>query len=127
VVDLLEMVMTQESEAQIQQRENDVIEILRHVTGLLYRDADVIMVDAAELFAELAKFGIDAQSDIYQKLKRIERSQKIPRTKLDELIDSLEDVPRAYVATHKQKRRQRGRRRCASDRRFQTELRCRQA
>ena len=101
------MVMTQESEAQIQQRENDVIEILRHVTGLLYRDADVIMVDAAELFAELAKFGIDAQSDIYQKLKRIERSQKIPRTKLDELIDSLEDVPRPHAATHQQERRQR--------------------
>lgn len=90
VMDLLEMVLQPEGDNA--GKDHGVIEGLRLLSQGVFKDADLVMVDAGTLIAAIDSYAPQAKNEIIAHLQKIERGGKISRTKLDDLIDSLEEV-----------------------------------
>ena len=89
---MLEMVLNPDASTSTDSKDNGVIEGLRLLSQTLFKDTETMVVDADLVYKALDKYLPQSKEEIMTKLQKIERGGKIGRTKLDDLIDNLEEV-----------------------------------
>ncbi len=98
IFDLLEMVLDPEA-GELKSDETDLVGGLRALSQHVFRDSETVNADAQAVYSALERLNLFGKDEILVQLKRIERGGKIGRTRLDDLIQSMEEVTCAYIRT----------------------------
>lgn len=72
--------------------EADIVSGLRELSQQVFKDTETMIVNSDQLYAILDKMTIDGKDAIRQELGRVERDGKFSRTRIDDLIISMEEV-----------------------------------
>lgn len=89
VGELLEMVMTQ---GEVQQQENNAIHVLRCVAQVLFYGDETYSVESRAVFAEMKNQNIEENSEVWDRVRRIESGGRVSRVRLFDMIDGMEEV-----------------------------------
>lgn len=91
ILDLLDMILNPDGGEQPAD-ESDLVEGLRVLSQYVFRDTETLQADAPAVYSALERLNLPAKNEILVQLKNMERGGKISRTKLDDIIQTLEEV-----------------------------------
>lgn len=72
--------------------EQQILSGLRELVQHVFRDTETLQVDASAVYQALEKLSLPGKGQILQQLQRIERDGKFSRTKLDDIINYIEEA-----------------------------------
>ena len=72
--------------------DQDLLSGLRELVQQVFRDTETLQVDGIAVYQALDRLNLPSKAQILQQLQRIERDGKFSRTRLDDLINNLEEA-----------------------------------